>query len=76
MIKREKQEEYVDWVRIWHLKIWLPKRVNGKWQLVPKTFHYEQDFKAKPKKPGSIFHKKWQSKKGQGYFEIEIGRRE
>ena len=76
MIKRKKQDGYVDWVRTCYLKIWIPQRLQGKWQLVPKVFHYEQEFKARPKKPGNVYHKKWQSKKGKGYFEIEIGERD
>lgn len=73
---RKNKDNYVEWVRTYDIKIWFPKRVNGRWRLEPKKFHYEQEFNAPPKKSGSVFHKKWQSKKGKGYFELELGRRE
>lgn len=73
---RKNKDNYVEWVRTWDIKIWLPKRVRGKWKLVLKKFHFEKEFKARPKKPGSVFYKKWHSKKGKGYFELELGRRE
>ncbi len=72
---RKNKDNYVEWVRTYDIKIWLPKRVNGRWRLEPKKFHYEQEFKAPPKKSGNVLHKKWQSKKGKGYFELKLGRR-
>ncbi len=74
--KKKNDSKYVDWVKIWDIKFPVPKRVEGKWKLVTKTYHFERTFKAMPAKEHNIYSKTWQSKKGNGYFELVLGRRE
>ena len=74
--KRKGDSRYVDWVRTWDIKLPVLKRVQGKWTLVPKRFHFEQEFRALPVKERNIYSKKWKSKKSDACFEIVFGRRE
>lgn len=74
--KRKDDSRYVDWVRTWDVSFPVPKRLNGKWKLVPKKFYFEQEFKAMPVKEANIYSKSWHSKKSNACFELVLGRRE
>ena len=75
---RNKKDDsrYVDWVTVWDIKFPVLKRIKGKWKLVPKTYHFEREFRAMPIKEVNIYSKTWKSKKSDACFELVLGRRE
>lgn len=73
---RKNDARYVDWIRTWDISIPMLGRIDGKWKLVPKKFHFEKEFKAMPIEESNIYSKKWHSKRGNAEFEIVLGRRE